>query len=223
MNKIRNCENDDRLKVRELPTRIDNLTDIQSIETEIANIEPVQKIENRIRKCNSSIRKLEKEKSRLECEIIRKSKLATEHKIASIFKVFSPKERLSMEMGLRHNRIQVEWLLDSGYPAGTAGDLEHIARFQTEEDMEAFLKQVHALGFSLASKGYSPKKEEFKFRAVINSYDSVDIETIDGITVKLCKMLDEFNGRYYGWEPISYPSEYEHLRHGEDFKLRHSF
>lgn len=98
------------------------------------------------------------------------------------------------------NRSVIENLQSHGDNLEIARPVDHWIYFQNEIDKTNFLRQVELLGFEIIQQDHIEESEGFNYQLQISKIDYVTQQVIDTCTIQLCKLAQQFNAKYDGWE-----------------------
>ena len=108
-------------------------------------------------------------------------------------------------------RMMNRRVLDS---LGQGGDVHEVPRkvdhwleFPTPDARAAARSTLEAIEFAVEGVYESEAGAELPYSLVVSRVDSVDMRTINGITLELARLAQEHGGNYDGWEsPVTKPS-----------------
>jgi hypothetical protein len=85
--------------------------------------------------------------------------------------------------------------------------VDHWFEFATPEARTAARGTLEAIEFAVEGEYEGESDAERPFSLVVSRVDSVDMHTINGITLELARLAQEHGGDYEGWEsPVTGPS-----------------
>jgi hypothetical protein len=100
-----------------------------------------------------------------------------------------------------HNRHRLASLARDGDVHETPRKVEHWFSFVNPDMREPCRDTLIAIEFVLEEESESDDLgEELPYVLVVSRVDSVDLRTINGITIELARLAREHRGRYDGWE-----------------------
>lgn len=138
---------------------------------------------------------------------------AVKLKINAILGELSTANPHSVAMQLLSNEAQVDELLEKGDLIEIPRCVQHHARFMTIEDAESFIEDIGKFGFSVSGKHIhedeaeedeADEDGESTFCVMVVRNDSVDIESIDSLSLKVCELVENYDGVYYGWKSVGH-------------------
>jgi uncharacterized protein (TIGR01619 family) len=97
------------------------------------------------------------------------------------------------------NAETLEVLQKNGDDPSHPRPVAHWTYFASESDRQTFVDKAGSLGFKLQSMNKS-KELQLQFCAVLERPDTVDHQTINGITIQLFRLAREHKGDYDGFE-----------------------
>jgi len=98
------------------------------------------------------------------------------------------------------NRAVIENLQKHGDSLEIARPVEHWLFFKTDIDRVNFSKIIPSLGFEIIQQNQVTESEDFPYQLQISRTDYVNQESIDTCTIELCRLAQQFNAEYDGWE-----------------------
>jgi hypothetical protein len=105
------------------------------------------------------------------------------------------------------NRRVLESLEQQGDSHEIPRKVDHWLEFPSEEARAAARSTLEAIEFALEGVYESEEGADLPYSLVVSRVDSVDMHTINGITLELARLADEHGGSYDGWEsPLMKPS-----------------
>jgi hypothetical protein len=86
--------------------------------------------------------------------------------------------------------------------------VDHWLEFPSVEARAAARSTLEAIEFAIEGEYASDEPgAQLPHSLVVSRVDSVDMRTINGITLELARLADEHGGNYDGWEsPVTKPS-----------------
>jgi regulator of RNase E activity RraB len=97
------------------------------------------------------------------------------------------------------NRRVCEQLEHHGDTLTAQREIDHWCFFPTQDSLDAFLRDVAALGFQLRSTPHS-NEGELTFGAQVWRVDIPSYSNIDEVTLPLFETAERYGGEYDGWE-----------------------
>jgi hypothetical protein len=99
------------------------------------------------------------------------------------------------------NRRVLESLADSGDVHEMPRQIDHWLEFPGEQARDVCRDTLLAIGFRLEEEFLcEDPQDEFTHALVLSRVDSVDTHSINGVTLELARLAEEYGGRYEGWE-----------------------
>ncbi|OEY95727.1 hypothetical protein BJD20_14550 [Acinetobacter proteolyticus] len=98
------------------------------------------------------------------------------------------------------NRSVIEELLNHGDNLEVERPVDHWIYFQNDTDRAVFSKTIQSLGFEIIQQGQVEGSQNFHYQLQVSRKDSVNQESIDACTTQLCRLAQQFNAKYDGWE-----------------------
>ena len=98
------------------------------------------------------------------------------------------------------NRRVLAQLEKNGDKLTEEREVDHWIYFKTELDRTNFEEEVLKKAFQVRNKDFNNEYGENPYRLVITRKDKVGWGDIDGYTLLLWELADQFNGDYDGWE-----------------------
>jgi hypothetical protein len=106
------------------------------------------------------------------------------------------------------NRRVLDSLAENGDVHETPRRVDHWLYFPSEPARQACRETLLAIEFSLIDEHvHEEPDEEMPYALVVSRVDSVDMHTINGITLELARLAGEHGGRYDGWETRAMPAD----------------
>jgi len=100
------------------------------------------------------------------------------------------------------DRRLLEVLAEQGDVHSIARCVDHCAYFRTPESRQAFVKDVMSEGFALDNTSDDAEA----FRAEFSRIDTVELEHIHEVVMKLVDLAEQHGGYYDGWgSPVETP------------------
>lgn len=110
--------------------------------------------------------------------------------------LFPDRERLQWIQ----DRKVCEALAEEGDPLVVPRRVDHFVYFPSSGDRQRFLDAIEKHAFETEEVGFDPDDEELAFTVQIHRTESVELEDIHAVVMKLVTTASEHDGLYDGWE-----------------------
>jgi hypothetical protein len=105
------------------------------------------------------------------------------------------------------NRRVLDALASNGDVHETPRRVDHWLYFPTEEGRAACRETLAAIEFTVIDEHlHEEPGDDMPFTLVVSRMDSVEMRTINGITLELARLAAQHGGRYDGWESAATPA-----------------
>ena len=104
------------------------------------------------------------------------------------------------------NRRVLESLAEKGDVHETPRPVDHWLEFADEVARANCRETLTAIEFQLVDE-FRSEEGDLPLALVMSRVDSVDSHTINGITLELARVAEEYGGRYSGWESPAAPAD----------------
>jgi regulator of RNase E activity RraB len=102
---------------------------------------------------------------------------------------------------IEKNKSVFKLLKEFGDNLETVKEVNHWIFFKSFDDMCDYKDIVVKKGFKVSNMSNEEDADEtHPFTLIINREDKVDIDSINGVTIELCELAEEFDANYDGWE-----------------------
>lgn len=105
---------------------------------------------------------------------------------------------LPIQLQSIHNQKVVNNLRDSGDKLEVKRPVDHLIYFETEADIDRFLKEVEGKGFEIVSREPT-ELEGYRWLLLLRRDDPVDNRSVDEYVLFLWQKAQDTNGDYDGW------------------------